>query len=272
MRAIGTGRDPRVRASLKRGLAALLDLLYPPHCVACGAGGAWLCGACIQSIPYVGAVVCGHCGCALARPGLCGRCQSGTSCLAAVRSVAYHRSPLREAVHALKYEGLRKLAEPLADLLAAGWPYFAATIDVIVPVPLHVARLRQRGYNQALLLAKELGNRLGLPLETTCLKRSVDTRSQVGLSPAERWENVRDAFDCAADALRGVSVLLIDDVYTTGATLEACAWALLQAGVGEVWALTLVRAGSSLEDPLIDRSGRRDPAAEGRVPAPPWPE
>ena len=114
--------------------------------------------------------------------------------------------------------------------------------DVVVPVPLHTARLRERGSNQAALLAREMARRVGLVVEEQTLVRWRVTAPQVELDARQRKENVRDAFRCSGDALAGKQVLLIDDVYTTGATLEACAVALYEGGARDVRALTLARA------------------------------
>jgi len=116
--------------------------------------------------------------------------------------------------------------------------------DVLVPVPLHTARLRERGYNQAALLAREMSRRVGLAVDEQTLVRQRATAPQVELDAAQRRENVRDAFHCSGNGLAGKRVLLIDDVCTTGATLEACAIALYDEGEARgVQALTLARAG-----------------------------
>jgi len=227
---------------LYKGALFLLDLLYPPHCVSCGRAGAWLCDECVAKISFLQPPFCLHCGLPLAKPGLCWQCQQNESYLEGLRSMAWHVSPLQEAVHALKYEGVRVLAAPLGELLAQRWVQDPLPVEVIVPVPLYRLRLRQRGYNQALLLARELATRLSLPLCADVLQRVRNTRSQVGLSRRERWENVWGAFQCSADAFAGARVLLVDDVCTTGATLEASAAALREAGARSVWALTLARA------------------------------
>ena len=231
-----------VQRGMRDLLSALLDLLYPPHCVACGRGGAWLCASCIAKAPVLGPCLCRHCGRPMAKEGLCADCWRGQSLLAGVRSVAPHLLPFQEAVHALKYEGLRVLAEPLGEVMAGYWRQQPLPVSVVVPVPLHKARLRQRGYNQSLLLARAFARRVGLQVQEDSLVRERNTRSQVGLSADERWANVAEAFRCPASTLSRESVLLIDDVLTTGATLETCAAALLQAGAKEVWALTLTRA------------------------------
>jgi ComF family protein len=231
-------------AALGRLANALLDLIYPPHCVACGAMGAWLCSRCLATAPRLDPPLCAHCGRPLgSEPGgtLCIHCSQESSALDCIRSWGPHAPPLREAVHALKYEGLRALADPLAALLAECYLAQGLVADVLAPVPLHPARVRQRGYNQSLLLAAALSRRLALPLWQG-LTRERNTRSQVGLSREARRENVAGAFRCATDGLPGQRVLLIDDVLTTGATLESCAVALRAAGARSVSALTLTRA------------------------------
>jgi len=242
-----------LRYNLHAWAKALLNLLYPPHCVVCERGGAWLCADCTADVALLPAPWCPHCGRPTNAPQLCAACRAQPSYLMGIRSVGYYATPLREAVHALKYEGVRVLAEPLAELLMAFWSRSALPVSVIVPVPLHRSRSRYRGYNQAMLLARAFGRRAGMPVVAECLVRSRATRSQVGLNAEERRANVRDAFVCNNEALRGERVLLMDDVFTTGATLEACAQALLEGGAVGVWALTLARALNPV--PEENRSG-----------------
>jgi ComF family protein len=160
-----------------------------------------------------------------------------------VRAAGLHVSPLREFIHLLKYEQRPDLAPLLGRYLVAAfalpdWDDLRPYVNVTVPVPLHAQRRRERGYNQAELLAAELCRQLRLPLRTELLTRVRFTQSQVGLSAAERHVNVEDAF-AAATACRGLHILLVDDVYTTGATLRACAEAAVAAGAASVSALTL---------------------------------
>jgi ComF family protein len=238
---------------VQRTWAALLDLVYPPHCVACGRMGAWLCNACLGAYPAFRPPWCARCGVPLPRGGLCRACRGVTSPLAGMRSVGPHVAPMREAVHALKYGGVRVLADPLAEMMAATWCLSPLPVTAVVPVPLHPHRVRQRGYNQAVLLARALVPHLGVPSHEEWLVRARDTRSQVGLTRAERWANVDGAFRCTGPAaVAGQRVLLVDDVLTSGATLRAAAEALQAAGADAVWALTLTRARVGADAPLAE--------------------
>jgi ComF family protein len=159
-----------------------------------------------------------------------------------IRSLALFEGTLREAIHYFKYKYVRALAVPLGDMLVEFWSKSLFAVDVFVPVPLHKRRLRERGYNQAQLLAQHLGAAVGVPVVCDVLRRVRYTVSQTHLSVHARRENVENAFRCVNDSLQDKRVFLIDDVCTTGSTLEACSVALKEAGVVSVWALTLARA------------------------------
>jgi len=219
-----------------------LDLLFPPRCIGCRRVGSWLCAECLDQMPRVEPPFCARCGDVVAADGICARCRTAPLQIECIRSVVYFEGVLREAMHWLKYRGRTALAEPLGGLLAAYWMQHPMTADVVVPVPLHATRLRERGYNQAALLAREMARRVGLVVDELTLVRQRATAPQVELDAKQRKENVRDAFRCSDDALTSKQVLLIDDVCTTGATLEACAVALLEGGARGVQALTLARA------------------------------
>jgi len=149
---------------------------------------------------------------------------------------------MRQAIYQLKYRNLRALAEPLAKLLQDYLITNPMPGEVLVPVPLHQKRLRERGYNQSSLLAKELGKLINLPVVDDCLIRQRHAPPQTRTSTVdERWSNVADAFTCHDHGLRDKQVLLIDDVSTSGATLDACAAALKAAGATSVWGLVLAR-------------------------------
>jgi ComF family protein len=182
----------------------------------------------------------------------CNRCQHSTSQLDGLLSFGFHSGPLRQAIHNLKYNDLRSLAAPLGRMMGEGWAALAphgSEIDAIVPVPLHASRQRQRGYNQAALLARELSIYLRCPVVEEALVRTRATLPQVGLDAQARHDNVRGAFECTDDSLAGKQVLLVDDVCTTGSTLDSACAALRQAGVLSVWAYVLARAKPSGPDP-----------------------
>ena len=219
-----------------------INLFLPPRCVGCRQPGAWLCVECMSRVPRVHSPFCARCGDAVVAGELCVRCQTSPLQIESIRSVVYFEGVLREAIHYFKYRGRTVLAEPFGKLMAAYWMQHAVLIDVVVPVPLHAARLRERGYNQAALLAREMARQVGLAVNEHVLVRQRATASQVKLDASQRKENVRAAFRCLNDGLDGKRVLLIDDVYTTGATLEACAVALYDGGARSVHALTLARA------------------------------
>ena len=177
----------------------------------------------------------------------CWRCRRAPLAIDGIRSVLLFEGEVRQAVHLLKYRYRRWLAEPLAQLMADYWRAHPMPVDLVIPVPLHPARQRQRGYNQADLLARAFGRMIDMPVETAGLRRVRHTRSQMGLSAAERSENVRGAFSYQASQkgvfdMCGRRVLVIDDVCTTGSTLEACSVALKAAGAASVWGFTLARA------------------------------
>ena len=242
-----------------------LDLLFPPHCAACQRLGAWLCSDCIDAIETIVPPVCPRCGLPQASPEagdtggqLCHRCQASPIHLDGLRAYAIHDGPLRKAIHRFKYEDLRGLAGLLGQLMADAWVRLAPhdlELDAIVPVPLHRSRQRQRGYNQAALLARELGHCLQLPVVEDAVVRSKATLPQVDLNARARRANVQDAFRCEGNSLSGNRVLLVDDVCTSGATLESACLALRGAGVSSVWACTLARARPDMgaANPLGDR-------------------
>ncbi len=161
--------------------------------------------------------------------------------LEGVRSCYAYRGPIRRALHRLKFHGRYRTAQALAPLMAEGWRRFAMEADILVPVPSPSARQRHRGYNQAAMLARALAEHLSLPLRPDALRRARATPSQVGLSQSARRENVRGAFLADPRWARGRRVVIVDDVCTSGATLEACAAAFYQAGATSVWGFTLAR-------------------------------
>jgi ComF family protein len=240
----------------QRAQGRLLDTLFPLRCAACGARGACLCDACEATLLRLRGRLCAWCG--EPQPGpVCRRCRALPLTLP-VRSYARYASALVPAILRLKYRPDPALARLFASWLedtcrAAGW---APTL--VVPVPLGRARQRQRGYNQVALPARILADQLGCRFSPDALVRIRATPSQVGLGAAERRRNVQGAFQAHENEVRGQVICLVDDLLTTGATLAACAEALLSAQALDVFGLTVGRAGSdhpiSVEDSHASRS------------------
>lgn len=217
-----------------------LDLVFPLYCAGCGNQGAVLCPACLASLPQLRPPLCPVC----AQPGpsgRCGWCAANPPAMDGIRAPFRMEGAIREAIHGFKYRGVRAAAPELSLLLGSYLESNSLPGDVLVPVPLHPRRLRTRGYNQAALLARELGKLTGLPVNEDLLRRTRDTPPQVQTGGrVERGRSMAGAFECAGDA-RGLAVILLDDVTTTGSTLSACAAALKQAGAASVWGLVLAK-------------------------------
>ncbi len=215
----------------RRAFGFFLDLLYPPRCGGCGQyGEGWWCATCNGQTQWLSAC---DSQAVLELP-------SGQSLT--VISAAKFGSPLREGIHCFKYEGQPQLAEAFADHMSAIAKANNLSADGIVPVPLHATRLKERGFNQSLLLARHIGATLGKPVEARALRRIRPTQQQAHLDAAARKENTRGAFAALPELVKGRALILVDDVLTTGATLAECANVLYEAGAQCVVALTLACA------------------------------
>jgi len=220
-------------ALAKQALNFILDLFYPPRCGGCGrAGLGWWCAECDARTPWLedSAITTTQ------------SLSDGYPDLKVI-SAARFDTPLREAIHRFKYEGQPQLSAVFGARMGALWVRCGRPVDAIVPVPLHASRLRERGFNQSALLAREISAISGLPIQAQALRRVRATQQQVRMDdPDARRANVHGAFAAAQALVTGKAILLVDDVFTTGATLAECAVVLHQAGASEVTALTLARA------------------------------
>lgn len=225
---------------MRRGpyLEALADLFYPQRCVGCeGRASDVLCRGCFEALPWIGEPFCRRCGMPTAFDVfVCEGCKGVDFGFERARAPLRYEGVGKRIVHALKYGGYFRVVEKLvAPMLRE---VVTADFDIVVPVPLHRSRLRRRGFNQAEVIARGLAEKIKTPVsdKIDAVRR---TRDQVELSVAGRRANVEGAYR-ARDAVRG-RALLVDDVFTTGATLSACAGALRRAGASEVHALSLCR-------------------------------
>ncbi len=233
----------------RRLLEPVLAVVFPSECPACGQllvqfGRGPLCEPCWQSLPRHRAILC-RCGLPVAA-GLsaCPRCRRGRQVFAAGCSLGPYEGSLRVVIHELKFSGRRRAAARLAEALLESDAVrrLVATSDVLVAVPLHPRKLRERGFNQAALVAQQLARRTGAACCPDALVRRLDTLSQAGLTAAARRRNVRQAFAVhRGPSVAGRTVTLVDDVVTTGATALACGRELVAAGAREVRLLSVAR-------------------------------
>ena len=219
-----------------------VDWLLPPRCGGCGEPGARWCLKCQSEVVKITPPICEVCGSSQRSEGICPRCTAMPPLYTALRSWAGFSGPLRNAIHRLKYDRDMALGETLARPLIDCLTDTHWQIDLVVPVPIGPSRRNERGYNQAALLARPVALYHGLAYRPRVLRKKRDTHSQVGLTIEQRRANVRDAFIAEEKDVRETHVLLVDDVSTSGATLNACAQALVEAGAKNIYCLTLARA------------------------------
>jgi ComF family protein len=219
-----------------------LDWLSPPVCCGCEQPGYRWCPDCQNKVAPVPEPLCRTCGLLMKNVGLCPACQQDRPPYVVLRSWVAFDGPIRPALHRLKYRRNvaldAALSHPMSKFVKSlSWP-----VDTMVAVPLGEKRMQERGYNQEALVARPLAALTGWEYRSGALTRARETRSQVGLSASERKENMLDAFRSDPRIVSGRTILIMDDVATTGATLIACSRALLTSGAKAVYALTLARA------------------------------
>jgi competence protein ComFC len=219
-----------------------VDSFFPRQCVGCGKVGGFLCPECLGKLPRLLPPICPNCGRSQASGIVCPDCRQRQTEIDGIRSPFRFDEVIRKAIHQLKYRNLKAISTCLAELLADYIRSNSLPGEALVCVPLHPRRLRERGYNQSSLLAKELGKSIDLPVIEDCLIRVEQAQPQVrAVDVEERRRNVADAFVCRDEKVGGKQIILIDDVCTSGATLESCAAALKSKDATSVWGLTLAR-------------------------------
>lgn len=242
--------------SIRAIAGALSSVLFPAPCRICdklltNASRIPVCERCLNGFERISDPMCQCCGRPFVSPHaadamqpLCRLCRIGAYAFDRARSFGVYDDALSAAVVLLKYEGVRRLGDWFAGRLAETAQKCAGDwrIDLVVPVPLHAGRLRERGYNQAELIAKPLAKKMGLRFGSYLLVRTKPRPAQLILSRTERWSSVRGAYATSERArVDNLRILLVDDVLTTGATLDACSRALKKAGAKAVFALTVAR-------------------------------
>jgi ComF family protein len=229
-----------------------LDMLYPRNCIGCGVAAPepfhYICWDCWSDCSHVEAPFCKVCGDPVAgsvdHDFTCFSCSAERPAFEGARSAARYDGVVGEALRQLKYEKGLWLAPDMAELLMRCMKaeYSDKKFDLVIPVPLHHVRRRERGYNQSAVLAAELGRKMGCRSVPGMLRRIRATTTQTNLTAPRRLSNVKNAFESRrAKGLAGRCVLLVDDVMTTGATVNACAKALIKGGARSVHVLTVAR-------------------------------
>jgi competence protein ComFC len=220
----------------------VIDWVFPPYCASCQKSGHRWCEDCKKKTSRVSIHECAYCGRPLSDNFCCTRCTSSNGRLDQIFIWGNHEGPLRKALHKLKYKRDLGLGDELSTFLIGIMKDNEIPGDLVVPVPLSTQRFRERGYNQAALLARPIAMALRIPYRPRALKRIRETRSQVGLSITQRQKNVEGAFSADPALVAGKSVILVDDVMTTGATINEAGKALKQAGADWVAGLILAKA------------------------------
>ena len=222
-----------------------IDLVYPPHCGGCDELGARWCNDCSQVTTELLEPICPICGNPQSDEKICPRCLDSRPCFTFLRSHTIYTGPIKEAIHRLKYRRDLGMGEVLSRPMITSLEKLNWSLDIITSVPLGLVRFKERGYNQATLLARPIALYLDIPFSTRALVRKRETRSQVGLTVSERHDNMVDAFQADRIIVYGKNLLVVDDVATSGATLNACANALINAGADRVYCFSLARAAYS---------------------------
>ena len=218
-----------------------LDLVFPKFCVGCKKEGSWLCKSCSQDIVSVVSQVCPQCGRLNLQGKYCSRCQKGKFLKGIIAALYYKEGPTKEIIHNIKYNSVTELAPILGKAMAKALKINLAKKDILITfAPLHPRRLAQRGFNQAELLAEVIAKESKLKLANLLLKKK-NTKQQVELKGGKRRKNLAGVFTFKKCNIRGKTIIIVDDVTTTGATLNECAKVFKEKGAKVIWGLVVAR-------------------------------
>jgi len=219
----------------------IFDLFFPKFCVGCQIEGTWLCDECFQKIVFVSSQVCPQCGRLSLQGRYCTSCRKGKSIRGIICAAHYNGGPTKELIHNLKYNSVTEIVLILGKVMAKALQKNVPKKDILITfAPLHRRRLAQRGFNQAELLAKNISKTNKIPMKNL-LEKKKNTKRQVELKGRERRKNLEGVFAFKDGDLKGKTIIIVDDVTTTGATLNECAKVLKKAGAKEVWGLVVAR-------------------------------
>ncbi len=226
----------------RKFLHTSIDWVFPPVCAGCGKEGEIFCPECLAAIIPIKQPTCRYCSLSLSKPGVCSTCIELDHPYQEILSYAVYAGSLRSGIHAMKYQSNFWLGKVFSNLLIQllkdkNWP-----IDLVMPIPLSEEKLRERGYNQAALLSKPVAKHYGWKHDQRSLVRVKENHSQVALTREQRFENVKSAFLAEQAKRNQLNVLLVDDVFTTGATIMEASKALKAAGFANIFAVTLAKA------------------------------
>jgi len=234
------------RFNYQNGLISVfLNIIYPSKCPLCGSAPdvfnySPICSTCWSKVKRYRGPSCRFCGIPFSSEysKVCGQCLKKPPPFSTVITYGLYEGVLAEAINQLKFHGVKRLSKPLGALLQS---LNLPRVDFIMPVPLSLKSLRERGYNQSLLIARVISKSVKVPLIIDALLKKKETSPQIGLSAKERLSNLKNAFEVKGD-IKGLRLLLVDDVMTTGATVTECSKQLIKAGAKEVIVLTLARS------------------------------
>lgn len=218
-----------------------LDWIYPPSCGGCGSMGVRWCTNCESSLVQIREDVCSICGYPYGNRNICEKCFRSKPSYTQLRSIYRYQTSIRRSLHQLKYKNDLGFGEILGQKCAEFLKSLEWSIDIITPVPLGKRRRKERGYNQAALIAYPIALLLKTPYKSKLLERVKETHSQIDFSAEQRKENMQNAFIAISTGLRGKNILIVDDVITTGSTMDSCAKALKKAGAKNVYGLSVAR-------------------------------